>query len=259
VLTRLNSIPEADGGAEEVYYRTTEWSVPSGDVVVPFAPEERFVGEGDAARRFPLPSGGDFPTPLSEPHAKIAVSRWDNNLAVDVPTEIDARRGTVLNKVGDVDVLHPLRLSANGMGGMDLSMASGSPYGEGGAEIDPYATPVDPYSQAGLAATGPMTPIRRLEGYDFRTDSVVLDIRGGDKLPGGDARNPQKSPMFALMVDRFGNLEMAAEVVDAESYRDTLFIDPTPEKKAEAARKAQEEAAKRASEMQSQGSVPAGP
>jgi hypothetical protein len=249
VLTRLNSIPEADGGAEEVYYRTTEWSVPSSDVVVPFAPEKRFVGDGEAARRFPLPSGGDFPTPLSEAHAKIAVSRWDNARAVDVPTEIDARRGTVLNKVGDVDVLHPLKLSSTGMGGMMAT--EGSPYGEPGAEIDPYAPTVDPYSAAGLAATGPMTPIRRLEGYNFRTDSVVLDIRGGEKLPGGDPRNPQNAPTLALMVDRFGNLEFASEVADAEAYRDTLFIDPTPEKKAEAMKKAQEEAAKRANEMQS--------
>lgn len=247
VLTRLNKIDEAEGGAEGVYYRATEWSAPSADVVVPFAPEKRFVGDGDAARRFPLPGGGDFPTPLSEPHAKIAVSRWDNNRAVDVPTEIDARRGTVLNRVGDVDVLHPLKLSGAAMGASMLSM-EGSGYGaEGGAAaVDPYATPTDPYSQAGVAAAGAMTPIRRLEGYNFRTDSIVLDIRGGEKLPGGDARNPMKSPTMALMVDRFGNLEFAAEVADAESYRDTLFIDPTPEKKAEAMKKAQEEAASRA-------------
>jgi hypothetical protein len=258
VLTRLNSVPEADGGAEEVYYRTTEWSLPSEDVVVPFAPEKRFAGAGEAARRFPLPGGGDFPIALSEPQAKIAVSRWDNARAVDVPTEIDARRGTVLNKVGDVDVLHPLLLAGAGMGGMAMG-GGGSPYGEvagGGAEIDPYANPIDPYSQAGMAAAGPMTPIRRLEGYNFRTDSLVLDIRGGEKLPGGDPRNPLNSPTLALIVDRFGNLEFSSEVEDAEGYRDTLFIDPTPEKKAAAMLKAQQDAAARANDMQSQ---PMGP
>ncbi|HEV7281273.1 MAG TPA: hypothetical protein VGN57_13800 [Pirellulaceae bacterium] len=250
VLTRLNSIPEEDGGAEAIYYRTTEWSAPSEDVVVPFAPEKRFAGAGEAARRFPLPGGGDFPIALSEPHAKIAVSRWDNKRAVDVPTEIDARRGTVLNKVGDVDVLHPLLLAGAGagmgMGGMEIMGSGGSPYGGdmAGGGVDPYATEVDPYSQAGVAAAvGPSTPIRRLAGYNFRTDSVVLDIRGGEKLPGGDPRNPMNSPTLALMVDRFGNLEFASEVEDAEGYRDTLFIDPTPEKKAEAAKKLAAEAA----------------
>jgi hypothetical protein len=65
--------------------------------------------------------------------------------------------------------------------------------------------------------------LKSLEQHDFKTDAVLLDIRGGENL--GTSSSPLYTPGEVLLLDRDGNLIVRNEIDDAEVYRRQLFIE----------------------------------
>jgi len=70
--------------------------------------------------------------------------------------------------------------------------------------------------------------ILRLEQRKFDPNALVLDMQGGERLPGGDRNNPLLAPGEMLMVDAMGNLRVQKETEDTEDYRKHMLIDDAP-------------------------------
>ncbi len=70
--------------------------------------------------------------------------------------------------------------------------------------------------------------LKALDNYTFTTDATVVDIRGGDVLPGGDRKNPLTAPGEILILDRSGNLQAHNEIDEVSDYRKSLLIAETP-------------------------------
>jgi hypothetical protein len=69
--------------------------------------------------------------------------------------------------------------------------------------------------------------LRKYPNYDLHTDGIVLDMFGGEKLPGtGDSKEPIRAPGETLIMDAQGNLVVTDEARDIEGYR--RFIVPEP-------------------------------
>lgn len=66
--------------------------------------------------------------------------------------------------------------------------------------------------------------VRRLEDFNFATDAVVLDIRGGETLPGGDRDNKFAAPGEFLVIDAQGKLAVANELDDIGMYRKRMIV-----------------------------------
>ncbi len=66
-----------------------------------------------------------------------------------------------------------------------------------------------------------------LPEYKFRTDTLVLDLRGGGSLPTVDRANAdQKAPGEILMRDALGNLVVRNELDDLFDYNNNVFKEP---------------------------------
>ncbi len=82
--------------------------------------------------------------------------------------------------------------------------------------------------------------VRRILDYKFNTNAIVLDIRGGDKLPSelskrrtpGEKQEPPKAPGEFLILDADGNLIVRNELDDADAYRQLMLIDDSAETQA---------------------------
>lgn len=78
--------------------------------------------------------------------------------------------------------------------------------------------------QAGANVLHPLQlTLKRLEDHFFKTDAMVLDIRGGENL--GTSKNPLPTPGEILIVDHNGELVVRNEIDDAGLYRRHLFIE----------------------------------
>jgi hypothetical protein len=74
--------------------------------------------------------------------------------------------------------------------------------------------------------------LRKLEGYEMTTNGVVLDILGGEKLPGAaQSKEDVRAPGETLIMDAQGNLVVTDEARDIEGYRKYIFPEPKPEPK----------------------------
>jgi hypothetical protein len=73
--------------------------------------------------------------------------------------------------------------------------------------------------------------VRKLPGYPQTTEALVLDIAGGELLPGVDPRSPVRAPGATLIMNRSGKLVVTDEVHDVDGYHRYYF----PEPKADAA------------------------
>lgn len=69
-----------------------------------------------------------------------------------------------------------------------------------------------------------------LKDYKFETGSVLLDMRGGEPLPGpkNDKVESFHSPGEFLLIDKNGNLIAGDEFEDTEESRRELFVEDTP-------------------------------
>jgi hypothetical protein len=70
--------------------------------------------------------------------------------------------------------------------------------------------------------------LRKIPNYQVRTDGIVLDMAGGDNLPGTD-KEPQKAPGETLLLDAEGNLVVTDEADDVVGYRKYIFPEPKEE------------------------------
>ena len=122
----------------------------------------------------------------TEPKGSLVVSVWDRKYATNVPVELyDHEEETPLAQRGTV-----LNVQRN-------------------------ADVLHPISWQ----------IHRLDGYEMETDSMVLDLRGGGKLPSTDKNEELKAPGEFLVMDAEGRLLVRDEISDLESYQMSLFDD----------------------------------
>jgi hypothetical protein len=71
--------------------------------------------------------------------------------------------------------------------------------------------------------------IKTLESHSFRTESFVVDLRGGEEIfKDKDRTHVLHSPGEFLVVNRKGELVVRNEIDDAEEYRRLLFIEDKP-------------------------------
>jgi hypothetical protein len=74
--------------------------------------------------------------------------------------------------------------------------------------------------------------LRRIEEYEMNTNGVVLDILGGEKVPGtSDSKVTVRAPGETLIMDANGNLHVADESRDVEGYRKYIFPEPKEDAK----------------------------
>jgi hypothetical protein len=72
--------------------------------------------------------------------------------------------------------------------------------------------------------------LRKIEGYDLKTDGVVLDILGGERVPGtAESKEIVRAPGETLIMDAEGNLVVTDESRDIEGYRKYIFPEPKKE------------------------------
>jgi len=65
-----------------------------------------------------------------------------------------------------------------------------------------------------------------IDTVSYKTDSVLLDVRGGNSLPGGDRSTTEPGEMLVLEPD--GNLVIRSELADLVAYQ--TFDKPTPKR-----------------------------
>lgn len=66
--------------------------------------------------------------------------------------------------------------------------------------------------------------IKRIPDYHFKTDAIVLDMRGGQPLPGSDKDNVISAPGEYLVIDGDGQLHAQNELDDMDEFRLKLLM-----------------------------------
>ena len=89
------------------HYRGTPWSQPSGVVAVSSGHRLLAGKVAEPGMMLVKSLSTRIAKPYSEPTATAVVLQWDNELAADVPVEIEVRRGTVANFTLDAEYLRP--------------------------------------------------------------------------------------------------------------------------------------------------------
>lgn len=72
--------------------------------------------------------------------------------------------------------------------------------------------------------------VRKVPKREVNMEGVLLDIYGGELLPGSDSKDPVRVPGEALVVDRDGNLRVTDEARDAAGYHRFYFPEPKASK-----------------------------
>jgi hypothetical protein len=188
-LTRVKKVEAADAQApatngipQRTFWVETDWSEWSEVASIP--PQYRMLaGAATPERTTPNRESGQevlVPEPGSETEANVLALVWDHAKAADMPGQLTAVRGSVLNFTADANVLHPVNLQ-----------------------------------------------VFTLPNYNFRTDVMVLDVRGGRDLPTNNrAEIDLKSPGELLLVDMEGNLMVHNELDDIRDYNNNIFKEP---------------------------------
>ncbi len=65
-----------------------------------------------------------------------------------------------------------------------------------------------------------------LKDHTFETDALVVDIKGGEKLPGGDVKNPIFAPGEIALIDHSGRLVVQSEASDLKLWHRYGKIEP---------------------------------
>ncbi len=68
-----------------------------------------------------------------------------------------------------------------------------------------------------------MGDVRKAANYPHNSKALVLDISGGDQLPGTDNKNPIRAPGETLLMDRSGNWWWSMAWTDVDAYRRFVF------------------------------------
>lgn len=167
--------------------RPTEWSNITPPITVPDFPRDYYAGGVETSVES---TADNVKFRLGEPDAKLAVSVWDPELLVSVPDGRTVLRGDYVNYTGkNVSVLNPLDLSLRTAGSDDID-----------DDKDAEAN------------------------YSVSTDTVVIDIMGGEKLP-GDRKHEFRAIGEMLLFDTNGNFIIVNEFEDAKAYRHAMFME----------------------------------
>ena len=71
------------------------------------------------------------------------------------------------------------------------------------------------------------------EEYDFFTDGIIVDLRGGEAMPGGDPQKPLVAPGEFAVLSANGDLLVRNELDDIENFRRFQYLEEgTPKRRA---------------------------
>ncbi len=175
--------------AEKRWIEKDRWSVPTPVITVP---RDTYVLAGGVHTRI---------RPTDEPAGSIAVVKWREATGEEVHKDFRVTRGQQLD-YEDVVIRDPRRRQ----------------YGE---------APETPPTGSLLALGEQETPVEEPETVDFVTEMLVLDLKGGIRLPGRDRSLTE--PGRILVMDYDGTLRMLSEIEDAREFEERTSEPEEPE------------------------------
>jgi len=195
VAQRVKQVEDQDAkGDTRTFWRTTEWSEPSGTATLP-KPIQFVAGKVINGRMLEIREQ-KLSIPLDEPSASLLPVVWEPNRATQVPGFTDipkdpkdrdkekpsTYRGTVLNFKRDARVLRPDTLE-----------------------------------------------IKLIEQFPFKTNAIVVDVRPAEPIRDGDRKPTEKKepPASAgeiLILDGDGRFVVRNELDDVEDFRRLLLV-----------------------------------
>ena len=174
------------------YARATEWSEPTELISVPTYDLVNFyAGPSAPVNDY---TAQDVKYLGSERIADMVVSTFSKELGTIVPAKREVGRGSYLNFSQPVELLNPL----------DLTIRT---YGK-------------------KAALGPDSNKDEdtIEPYPIASNSMVVDLLGGEQIPVKTTRDKIVMPTEILIMDRNGNFTITNEFDDMMAYRHSLFL-----------------------------------
>ncbi len=175
------------------------WSEPSGVVNVPLDSQVLVVSA--------VPKAGG-----AEKEAKVMVVRFDMDSGIEAFKEFEVVRGQWLNYLKQ-----EFDRVAAGLGTPTFSGMAGMYPSPDMAAMGAPGMPM-PGAPFGPAARQPATGEEEKEYVDYVTDSLVLAIAGGEKLPGRE-REKLTEPGQILLMDKDGKLLVRNEIDDLPEVR----------------------------------------
>ena len=157
-----------------------------------------------------------------EPKGEVMAIHWTEQTGNEISDEFEISRGMLANfyEQDIPNAVNPLGGPAAGPGARGPMLGPGGDmFGPGGADRQPRR---GRQRQPAGRRRQPQPAAPPTEKIDYVTEMLVLDMRGGDKLPG---RNDLTSPGEFLLLDPDGNLEVRDASDDREERLDQK--DPT--------------------------------
>lgn len=175
--------------AEKRWIEKDRWSEPSPVITVP---RDTYVLAGGVHTQI---------RPTDEPSGSIAVVKWREATGEEVHKDFRVTRGQQLD-YEDVVIRDPRRSR--------------------------YAAAEEIPSTGGLLGLGEQeTPVEEPEEVDFITEMLVLDLKGGIRLPGRDRSLTE--PGRILVMDYDGTLRMLSEIEDSREFEERTSEPEPPE------------------------------
>lgn len=169
---------------------TTNWSEPSDVINMPLD-DSLLIAEVSKPTRVD-----------SEPTGKVTAIHWDHDRGIEMFNEFEVTRGMVVN-IYDQDVPANALLGQPGMGPM-------------GGEMPPAEDQRD--ARRGGQARNNRTPQQQQQKIDYVTEMLVMDLKGGDRLPGRNLGLTQPSSM--LLFSPNGSMIVRSSVKDKEELEE---------------------------------------
>lgn len=182
--------------------RATDWTEPTTAVTVPKSFDSKYFAGPVPEQKMYNAENIDFP--IGEPGGSIAFKSWDNELRLPVPGERKVMRGDLLNfKRPETGIMNPFDLS--------IRLAGADP------DVDVDEDELDPEEVF----------------YSFKTDAIILDIVGGERLQSDDRKLEFFAPGEMLLIDENGDFIVVNEYETMTGYRHATFAgqEKKPEKK----------------------------
>ncbi len=167
------------------YCRSSEWSEETNWVPLPYNASEILAGRVEFPN--PVESREGVVFSESEPMIDIAARKWDRQLQVPVSVAQKVARGSVINFRANGVTFNPITRKLYELD-RDLDAAGDTP-----------------------------------TGVDFHTDSMVVDLLGGQKLPISTPEKAYYFPAEVLVMDPSGTLRVHNTSDEKQAYRHSLF------------------------------------
>lgn len=164
------------------FSRPTEW-VEAAQPVTITSGFETFVGGPVASP--PAVRIGQGVFTVTEPSVNVVANSFESDLDVFVPAQVNTLRGSLLNFNAVTNLLDPLTWAIR----------------------EVFASEDDRGNK---------------QGRRFRTNAMVLDIMGGNRL--GRGNNAFSAPGECLIMDRNGRIHLHNDITDATAWRHANFV-----------------------------------